>query len=48
MIFFSSPEDCYYEKKYPLTAESLAKLKCDVDSNLRFLEVQSSAKIDEF
>ena len=36
------------KKKDPLTAESLAKLKCDVDSSLRFLEVQSSAKIGEF
>ena len=48
MIFFHCLKIATMKKKYPLTAESLAKLKCDVDSSLRFLEVQSSAKIGEF
>ena len=48
MIFFYCLKIATMKKKYPLTAESLAKLKCDVDSSLRFLEVQSSAKIGEF
>ena len=48
MIFFYCLKIATMKKKYPSTAESLAKLKCDVDSSLRFLEVQSSAKIGEF
>ena len=48
MIFFYCLKIATMKNKYPLTAESLAKLKCDVDSSLRFLEVQSSAKIGEF
>ena len=35
MIFFYCLKIATMKKKYPLTAESLAKLKCDVDSSLR-------------
>lgn len=35
MIFFYCLKIATMKKKYPLTAESLAKLKCNVDSSLR-------------